>query len=201
MVGFNLLNYNIQDTIMNTTIKHPRMVNPGTEQNFYRQESKFSFMGIDSTLPFVEIDMSATWESYGFGHLSDENLVKTYVDKGYQVADEATRRIVQQGNMVEMNRTPPSEIKAQEFLEKNEPVDANIAFVPTTPPELTVHEGEVNLDPQPSELNIHWENTQIVPYQLDRGTVTFDIVQKAYVDITYMGDPLFFPDPEFQAWA
>ena len=201
MVGFNLLNYNIQDTIMNTTIKHPRMVNPGTNQLFYRQESKFAFMGIDSTLPFVEIDLSAARESMGIGHLTDMGVVKMCVDKGYQVADEATRRIVQQGNMVEMNRTPPSEIKKQEFLQKNEPVDANIDFIPKTGPDFTVHEGEVNLEPQPSDLNIHWEDTQIVPYQLDRGTVNFDIVQKAYIDIIYMGDPLFFPDPEFQSWA
>lgn len=201
MVGFNLLNYDIHDTIMNTTIKQPRMVNPGTEKNFIRQESKLSFLETDISMPLVEIDYTPCWDTYGFGHMRDSELVKTYVNKGYQVADEATRRIVQQGNMVEMNRTPPSEIKAQEFLEKNEPVDANIAFIPSEKPDLTVHEGEVDLTPHPSDLNIDWENTQIVPYQLDRGTVTFDIVQKAYIDITYMGGPLFFPDPEFQAWA
>lgn len=201
MVGLNLLNYNIQDTIMNTNIKPPRMVNPGTDRNFYRQESQFSFLEMDISMPLVEVDSTLTWESYGFCHLRDSTMVKMYVDKGYQVADEATRRIVQQGNMVEMNRTPPSEIKAQEFLEKNEPVDANIAFIPKEKPEMTVHEGEVELTPHPSELNIDWENTQIVPYQLDRGTVTFDIVQKAYIDIVYMGDPLFFPDQNFQSWA
>lgn len=201
MVGLNLLNYNIQDTIMNTNIKPPRMVNPGTENNFYRQESQFSFLEMDISMPLVEVDSTLTWESYGFGHLRDSTMVKMYVDKGYQVADEATRRIVQQGNMVEMNRTPPSEIKAQEFLEKNEPVDANIAFIPKEKPEMTVHEGEVELTPHPSELNIDWEDTRIVPYQLERGTVTFDIVQRAYIDIVYMGDPLFFPDQNFQAWA
>lgn len=177
------------------------MVNPGTDKNFYRQESKFSFLEMDISLPLVEIDYSPCWASYGFGHMTDAQLVQTYVDKGYRVADEATRRIVQQGDMVEMNRTPPSEIKKQEFLEKNQPVDANIAFIPKDPPELTVHEAEVNMTPHPSELNIHWENTQIVPYQLERGTVTFDIAQKAYIDITYMADPIFVPDQNFQAWA
>ena len=201
MVGFNLLNYNIQNTVMNTSIKQPRMVNPGTNQLFYRQESKFAFLGMDITMPLVEIDMSAARESMGIGHLTDMGVVKMCVDKGYQVADEATRRIVQQGNAVEMNRTLPSELKKQEFLQKNEPVDANIDFIPKEKPEFTVHEGEVRLEPQPSNLNIHWEDTQIVPYQLDRGTVNFDIVQKAYIDITYMGDPIFVPDQNFQAWA
>ncbi len=201
MVSFNLLSYNIQDTIMNTTIKHPRMVNPGTEQTFIRQDTDLGGLEVHTTKGIIEVDTTACRESMGLGELKDYTLVKMYADKGYQVADEATRRIVQQGDMVEMNRTPPSEIKKQEFLQKNEPVDANIAFYPEVAPELTLRKGETDITQHPTEVNIDWENTQIVPYQLDRGTVNFDIVQKAYIDITYLGDPMFFPDPEFQAWA
>lgn len=201
MVSFNLLSYNIQDTIMNTTIKHPRMVNPGTEQTFIRQDTDLGGLEVHTTKGIIEVDTTACRESMGLGELKDYTLVKMYADKGYQVADEATRRIVQQGDMVEMNRTPPSEIKKQEFLQKNEPVDANIAFYPEVAPELTLRKGETDITHHPTEVNIDWENTQIVPYQLDRGTVNFDIVQKAYIDITYLGEPMFFPDPEFQAWA
>lgn len=201
MVSLNLLSYNIQDTIMNTTIKHPRMVNPGTEQTFIRQDTDLGGLEVHTTKGLIEVDTTACRESMGLGELRDYTLVKMYADKGYQVADEATRRIVQQGNMVEMNRTPPSEIKKQEFLQKNEPVDANIAFYPEVAPELTLRKGETDITHHPTEVNIDWENTQIVPYRLDRGTVNFDIVQKAYVDITYLGEPMFFPDPEFQSWA
>lgn len=201
MVSFNLLSYNIQDTIMNTTIKHPRMVNPGTEQTFIRQDTDLGGLEVHTTKGIIEVDTTACRESMGLGELKDYTLVKMYADKGYHVADEATRRIVQQGDMVEMNRTPPSEIKKQEFLQKNEPVDANIAFYPEVAPELTLRKGETDITQHPTEVNIDWENTQIVPYQLDRGTVNFDIVQKAYIDITYLGEPMFFPDPEFQAWA
>ncbi|MCI8602621.1 MAG: hypothetical protein HFE79_00505 [Ruminiclostridium sp.] len=201
MVSFNLLSYNIQDTIMNTTIKHPRMVNPGTEQTFIRQDTDLGGLEVHTTKGIIEVDTTACRESMGLGELKDYTLVKMYADKGYQVADEATRRIVQQGDMVEMNRTPPSEIKKQEFLQKNEPVDANIAFYPEVAPELTLRKGETDITQHPTEVNIDWENTQIVPYQLDRGTVNFDIVQKAYIDITYLGEPMFFPDSEFQAWA
>ncbi len=201
MVSFNLLSYNIQDTIMNTTIKHPRMVNPGTEQTFIRQDTDLGGLEVHTTKGIIEVDTTACRESMGLGELKDYTLVKMYADKGYQVADEATRRIVQQGDMVEMNRTPPSEIKKQEFLQKNEPVDANIAFYPEVAPELTLRKGETDITQHPTEVNIDWENTQIVPYQLERGTVNFDIVQKAYIDITYLGEPMFFPDSEFQAWA
>jgi hypothetical protein len=177
------------------------MVNPGTEQTFIRQDTDLGGLEVHTTKGIIEVDTTACRESMGLGELKDYTLVKMYADKGYQVADEATRRIVQQGDMVEMNRTPPSEIKKQEFLQKNEPVDANIAFYPEVAPELTLRKGETDITQHPTEVNIDWENTQIVPYRLDRGTVNFDIVQKAYIDITYLGEPMFFPDPEFQAWA
>lgn len=201
MVGFNLLSYNIQDTVMNTTINHPRMVNPGTNQTFIRQNTELGGLEVHTTDAVIEVDTTACRESMGLGQLSDASMIRYFVDQGYQVADEATRRIVQQGNAVEENRTPPSEIAASEFMEKNIPVDANIAFYPKVRPDITVNPGTTDISQRPTQVNIDWENTGIVPYQLQRGTVSFDIVQKAYVDITYLGDPLFFPDPEFQAWA
>ncbi|MCM1054195.1 MAG: DUF6470 family protein [Bacteroides sp.] len=201
MVGFNLLSYNIQDTVMNTTINHPRMVNPGTNQQFLRQTTDLGGLEVHTTRALIEVDTKPCRESMGVGQLSDASLVRYYADKGYQVADEATRSIVQQGNMVEENRTPPAQIAKSEFMRKNEPVDANIAFYPSVPPEITVNPGTTDISQRPTQVNIDWENTQIVPYQLQRGTVNFDIVQKAYVDITYLGDPMFFPDPEFQSWA
>lgn len=201
MVGFNLLSYNIQDTVMNTTINHPRMVNPGTNQTFIRQNTELGGLEVHTTDAVIEVDTTACRESMGLGQLSDASMIRYFVDQGYQVADEATRRIVQQGNMVEENRTPPSEIAASEFMEKNVPVDANIAFYPKVRPDITVNPGTTDISQRPTQVNIDWENTGIVPYQLQKGTVSFDIVQKAYVDITYLGDPLFFPDPEFQSWA
>lgn len=201
MVSFNLLSYNIQDTVMNTTINHPRMVNPGTNQTFIRQNTELGGLEVHTTDAVIEVDTTACRESMGLGQLSDASMIRYFVDQGYQVADEATRRIVQQGNMVEENRTPPSEIAASEFMEKNVPVDANIAFYPKVRPDITVNPGTTDISQRPTQVNIDWENTGIVPYQLQRGTVSFDIVQKAYVDITYLGDPMFFPDPEFQSWA
>lgn len=201
MVGFNLLSYNIQDTVMNTTINHPRMVNPGTNQTFISQNTELGGLEVHTTDAVIEVDTTACRESMGLGQLSDASMIRYFVDQGYQVADEATRRIVQQGNAVEENRTPPSEIAASEFMEKNIPVDANIAFYPKVRPDITVNPGTTDISQHPTQVNIDWENTGIVPYQLQRGTVSFDIVQKAYVDITYLGEPLFFPDPEFQAWA
>ncbi|MBD5115066.1 MAG: hypothetical protein HDT46_07660 [Ruminococcaceae bacterium] len=201
MVSFNLLSYNIQDTVMNTTINHPRMINPGTNPTFIRQNTEPGGLEVHTTDAVIEVDTKPCRESMGLGQLSDASLVKYYVDKGYQVADEATRSIVQQGNMVEENRTPPAQIAKSEFMRKNEPVDANIAFYPSVPPEITVNPGTTDITQHPTQVNIDWENTAIVPYQLQRGTVSFDIVQKAYVDITYLGEPMFFPDPEFQSWA
>lgn len=201
MVSFNLLSYNIQDTVMNTTINHPRMVNPGTNQTFINQNTVPGGLEVHTADALIEVDTKPCRESMGLGQLSDALMVKYYADKGYQVADEATRRIVQQGDTVEQNRIPPSQIAKNDCMRRNEPVDANIAFYPSVPPDITVNPGTTDIVHHPTELNIDWQNTDIVPYQLQKGTVNFDIVQKAYVDITYLGEPLFFPDPEFQAWA
>ena len=65
MVSFNLLSYNIQDTIMNTTIKHPRMVNPGTEQTFIRQDTDLGGLEVHTTKGIIEVDTTACRESMG----------------------------------------------------------------------------------------------------------------------------------------
>lgn len=201
MVSFNLLSYNIQDTVMNTTINHPQMINPGTNPTFIDQNTNLGGLEVHTTDALIEVDTKPCRESMGLGQLSNASLVGYYVDKGHQVADEATRRIVQQGDMVEQNRIPPAQIAKNDFMRRNVPVDANVAFYPSVPPVLTVNPGTTDIAHHPTEVNIDWQNTDIVPYQLQRGTVNFDIVQKAYVDITYLGGPMFFPDPEFQAWA
>ena len=201
MVSFNLLSYDMQNTIINTNITPPKMVNPGTENVFIRQETKLGGLEVHTDIGSIEIDTTPCQESMGVGQLRDESLVKWYADKGYQVADEATRRIVQQGDMVELNRSTQAEIKKQEFMEKNKPIDANIAFYPKEPPDITVNNAQADITKHLTEISIDWENTGIVPYRFEMGSVSFEVVQKAYFDAVYLGDPIYFPEPDFVSWA
>lgn len=201
VVSNNLLNYHIQDTVMNTTVRHPRMVNPGTEQTFIRQDTDLGGLEVHTTDAVIDIDTTAARESMGFGQMSDRSMLEKLDQKGKQVCADYTRSIVRKGNMVVENRTPPSQLARMDYMSKRQPEETVMAFYPAVPAEVDVNPGTTDIRHNPTQVNIDWANTDIVPYRLERGTVSFDIVQRAYVDFTYMGDPMFFPDPEFQAWA
>ncbi len=194
MVSNNLLHYNIQDTIMNTTIKHPRMVNPGAPQLFIRQNTEPGGIEVHTTDAVIEVDTYEARASMGLGQLKDADMVKHFAEKGKQSISEFTKRSVHKGDEVVKNRTTPVELARREYIQKHLPKEVGVAFYPSEPAEVDVHKGTTDISFDPTVVNIDWEDTQIVPYELDRGTVSFDIVQKAYVDIMYMGDPNYFPE-------
>lgn len=203
MVSPDLLHYNIYNTIMNTSIKHPRMVNPGQDFIFIRQDTAQGGIEVHSADAFVEIDTKAARESLGFGHMFDGTMVKYFADKGKQSIADLTRQIVNDGDAMVKYRTSPVQLAKQHFLEdrKVEPSQAQLTFIPSEDADINVREGYVDINYDPTDLNISWANTGIVPYQLDRGTVTFDIVQKAYIDMLYMGDPIYFPAEAEPVWS
>lgn len=201
MISSNLLSYNIQNTVMNVSIKHPRMVNPGTAQTFIRQETNPGGLEVHTTDAVIEVDTTAARESMGLGQLSDRSMIEHFAQKGREKIAETTRRIRDEGNAVARQRATPAEIAKRETAERNTPKEVETAFYPSVPAEVDVKPGTTDITHHPTEVNINWADTQIVPYELDRGTVNFEIVRKAYVDITYLGGPNYFPEPEFLAWA
>ena len=206
MISPDLLHYNIQDTIMNTSIKHPRMVNPGQEYTFIRQNTNPGGLEVHTTDADIDVDTTAARESLGLGHMSDASMVKMYFEKGKQSAADFIRQSARDGQAMVKQRMSPVQLATQHYWEERqvEPVQDYLTFLPSEDADINVTRGGVEIDHHPTEVNIDWANTGIVPYQLDRGTVTFDIVQRAYVDIMYMGDPDYFPDsaaPEFSARA
>lgn len=201
MVSNNLLNYIIQDTVMNTHIKHPRMVNPGTEQTFIRQDTDLGGLEVHTTDGIIEVDTTAARESMGLGQLSDGEMIKHYAELGKRHREEFTKQTVSDGRQLSMKRATKLQLTNRHFVESKLPKQTGTAFYPSAPAELNARPGTTDISHHPTEVNIDWANTDIVPYYLDRGTVTFDIVQKAYVHFQYLGQPNFFPDQNFQSWA
>ena len=201
LVSSNLLNYDIQDTVMNTSIKHPRMVNPGTEQTFIRQNTEAGGLEVHTTDAVIEVDTTQCRESMGYGQLSDMSLLKRRGELAKEACAEYTRRTAQDGEAYVYEQATTYQLKKQKFMEDRKPETPVLKFYPGVPPEVTVNPGTTDIQHHPTELSIDWENTDIVGYQLDRGTVSFDIVQKAYVHFTYMGEPNYFPEPDFLSWA
>lgn len=206
MVSNNLLNYNIYDTVMDTSIKHPRMVNPGQEYLFIRQNTDLGGIEVHTTEADVNIDTKAARESLGFGHMFDATMVKIFVQRGQRDVADFTRQTAQEGKaMVEQRMSPVQLARRRYWAERRvEPSQAQLTFIPSEDADVDITRGGVEINLNPTEVNIDWANTDIVPYQLDRGTVNFTIVQRAYVDMTYLGDPIYFPEsaePAFSARA
>lgn len=206
MISSDLLHYNIQPTILDTSIKHPRMVNPGQEWLFLRQNTRQGGIEVHTTEADIQIDTTAARESLGLGHMSDASMVRLYADRGRQSIADLTRQIVNDGDAMVESRATAISVATQHYWQerKVEPSQAQLTFIPSEDADIDVTRGGVEINHNPTEVNIDWANTGIVPYQLDRGTVTFNVVQRAYVDIMYMGSPDYFPDsaaPEFSARA
>lgn len=201
MVSPNLLSYDIQNTVMNTTIRHPRMVNPGTAQTFIRQNTDPGGLEVHTTDAVIEVDTTAARESMGLGQLSDRAMIEHFVEKAKQACKDFARREVKTGTDIARNRTTRIEALKRDYIQKHLPKDTMTVFYPGVPAEVDVHPGTTDISHHPTEVSIDWADTQIVPYELEKGTVSFDIVRRAYVDITYLGDPNYFPEPDFVAWA
>lgn len=206
MINSDLLHYNIQPTVMDTSIKHPRMVNPGQDWLFIRQDTKLGGIEVHTTNADIQVDTKAARESLGLGHMYDDSMVKMYAEKGKRSIADLTRRIVNDGKAMVENRASPIQLARQHYWQDKrvEPSQAQLTFIPSEDADIDVTRGGVEINHNPTQVNIDWANTDIVPYELDRGTVNFTIVQRAYVDIMYLGDPDYFPDsaaPEFSARA
>ena len=206
MISSDLLHYNIQPTVMDTSIKHPRMVNPGQEWLFLRQNTRPGGIEVHTTEADINIDTTAARESLGLGHMSDASMLKMYADRGQRDCADFTVKTVHDGEAMVRQRMSPAQLAKQHYWQDRrvEPSQAQLTFIPSEDADVDVQRGGVDITQHPTEVNIDWANTDIVPYYLDRGTVDFNIVQKAYVDIMYMGAPDYFPDsaaPEFSARA
>lgn len=204
MISPDLLHYNIQPTVMDTSIKHPRMVNPGQDYIFIRQNTNPGGIEVHTTDADVNVDTKAARESLGLGHMSDASMVKMYAQRGQRDCAEFTVKTAQDGEKMVRQRMSPAQLAKMHYWQDRrvEPSQAQLTFIPSEDADVDVQRGGVDITHHPTEVNIDWANTGIVPYQLDRGTVNFTIVQRAYVDIMYMGSPDYFPDsaaPEFRA--
>lgn len=196
MVHHDLLHYNIYNTVMDTSIKHPRMVNPGQEYTFIRQKTDIGGIEVHTTDADIQIDTTAARESMGLSNLSDASMIRMYVNKGQQACADFTRQTARDGEAMVRQRMSPAQLARQHYWEERrvEPSQAQLTFIPSEDADVEVRRGGVEINLNPTEVNIDWANTDIVPYYLDRGTVNFTIVQRAYIDMTYMGDPILFPD-------
>lgn len=201
MIGTDLLRYDIQNTIINTTTKQLSMTNPGTEQTFIRQNTEQGGLEVHTTKGVVNVDTTECRESMGYGQLSDMSFIKRRGEIGKEKCAEYTRRTAQDGKAYVYDQATTYQLKKKKFMEDRTPDTPVLKFYPGVPPEVTAEPGTTDIQHHPTEVNIDWENTGIVSYHFEQGGVNFDVVQRAYVHFNYIGGPNYFPEPDFLSWA
>ena len=161
-----------------------------------------STLKIDAKNISVKIDSYESRKSIGLMTMGDR--ISYEANRGKQHAAEMTREYVnigqQMSNIHEGANIPI--IIAQKRLSETNP-QLVTAFFPSVGPNISWEPNDLNLEYKPADVDINWQ-------ELDRsmtyiaGSVKFNVVQRASVDIEYIGGPNYFPkssDPEYEADA
>ncbi|MBR2876368.1 MAG: hypothetical protein IKC01_04460 [Clostridia bacterium] len=161
-----------------------------------------STLKIDAKNISVKIDSYESRKSIGLMTMGDR--ISYTAEKAAQHISEKTREYVEMGkeiSKVNEGANIPT-IIAQKRISESTP-HLVTAFFPSVGPTITWEPNELNMEYTPTELDINWQ-------ELDRsmtyiaGSVKFNVVQRASVDIEYVGGPNYFPkssNPEYDASA
>ena len=150
-----------------------------------------STLKIDAKNTSVKIDSYESRKSIGLMTMGDR--ISYEANRGKQNAAEKTRKYVnigQQMSNIHEGANIPSIIAQKRLAETNPQLVT--AFFPSVGPNISWEPNELNMDYKPAEVDINWQ-------ELDRsmtyiaGSVKFNVVQRASVDIEYVGGPNYFP--------
>lgn len=193
MVSPTLLSYNIVNTKLDYQIHDGGLVRrkmPDTQ--YYQQKTNDTYISISTEDATVTIDTYNARASMGYGELTDGDMMKRRADEGKQKCADGTRWAVQEGNMLQ-NRIPPSEIARRKMMKDTE-CNVVTTFFPQGGADITVERGGVRSDYEPTTIDFDWESAFYDKHDYDRAYVNFNVVQRAYIDIEYLGEPIYFPE-------
>ncbi len=150
-----------------------------------------STLKIDAKNIAAKIDSYESRKSIGLMTMGDR--IKYSADKAEEHISSKTREYVQIGQQmsnIHEGATIPSIIAQKRMQDTN--TQLVTAYFPSVGPTISWEPNDLNLDYTPAEVDINWQ-------ELDRsmtyiaGSVRFEVVQRASVDIEYIGGPVYFP--------
>lgn len=147
----------------------------------------------------INIDTYAARSSMGYGQYNNGDLVKTEAQKGIKIAYSGVARIASEGNQLARGASP-AEIAAQNSR-AGQTIQTIMEFLPKTGADITFDKGVLNINYEAGDVNIDWENAQMMPYEFTPGKVEFSVSQLPSVEIEYLGGPIYVPassDPDYQ---
>ena len=192
MISSNLLQYTIVPTKLTYGINDgglQRRKMPDTQ--YYQQKTNNTYIEISTEDATVTIDTYNARASMGYGQYNDADMVKNKAQEGKEKCAEGTRERVREGDML-MNLMKPSEIARRKMLSEAQ-YDTITVFFPKGGADVSVERGSAESDYTPTTIDFNWEDAFYEKHGYNRASVDFNVVQRAYVDIQYMGSPLYFP--------
>lgn len=192
MTSPNLLSISTTNTQLKYNIQPGTLQNPHSAKPMGDITTDTGGIEIKTDKGEVQIDNYPAESSMGYGQYKMKDFIKAEVQKGESKAAQGTRDIVNRGNALQ-NRMRPSDLAYQDtqshFKKSTETV-----WYPSQQPEVNITKTETEVTANKANVQIDWKNTEVVPLDFNRGAVTFDVTQKANVNIEYLGDWDYFPE-------
>ncbi len=188
----------VELNIVKGGMRNPRVDNPDAAFKM-DIETKDGNLQIHSEPMKIHIDTYAARSSLGYGNYNNLDLFKRKSEEGFRLAYEGTARIASDGNQLARG-VSPSEIAAQ-HMRAGQTVQTIMDFLPKTGADVTFEDGVLNINYEVGDVNIDWENAQMMPYEFTPGRVEISIAQMPRVEIEYLGGPIYVPpsaDPNYQ---
>lgn len=188
----------VELNIVQGGMRNPRVNNPDAAFKM-DIETKDGNLQIHSEPMKIHIDTYAARSSLGYGNYNNLDLFKKKSEEGFRLAYEGTAKIASDGNQLARG-VSPSEIAAQ-HMRAGQTVQTIMDFLPKTGADVTFEDGVLNINYEVGDVNIDWENAQMMPYEFTPGRVEISIAQMPRVEIEYLGGPIYVPpsaDPNYQ---
>ncbi len=158
--------------------------NPSYEMT--RQEGGLS---MDRTFAKLNID---SFECYNSINPTVGTAITQAAQKGEQAAFDAGQTYTNQGNM--FMRAQPGEDVIEQISQSMFNVNTNVGikFSPSVPPTISYEAGRLSTEYQLDKLKFDWRVLQ-GDFEYIPGDVSFELEQRADIEIEYVGRPLYVP--------
>lgn len=183
-----LLRISTTQSVLSHDVQHGGL-NQRTENPTYSMNRQKGGLSIDSTLPKLNIDQKASFDSV---NPSVSASIKQAAQKGHQAADAVTQKFSDHARMFENAQITDDVIGQISRNTIDTSLSVNVEFLPKAPPEFTFEPGQLEMSFEMDKLSFDWR-VQQRDVEFTATEIDFSLAQKASVDIKYIGGPIYVP--------
>ncbi|MDP4109972.1 MAG: DUF6470 family protein [Bacillota bacterium] len=159
-----------------------------TNRSVCRMNREGGSLNVSRSYPQLKID---TYESRArMGFTSVTRSADVYAQKGVQAANDATARIIQEGNTLMDNDNSISDIM---FSRMSGHFDAMLGFTPSVPAKIEWKPEQLNMQYEADRMSFEWRTNSEPEYEYTPADVECIVKQYPKIEILYKGKPVYIP--------